>query len=346
MRDEPIETYSVIFEEKEHDGRAIDESTYSDYIADRYKTNHHRLTLTQEAFADIYERAIWHNDDPLNIPNSLGVYLFSNLASDNVKVLLGGEGADEAFAGYGFFADGNSDNPFKNRLTRSEDVFEFSNVETNDLPYRRSLLSDAPEKGINHEIYYNLKSYLLTIENRLDKMSMANGLEMRVPFLDHNVVEASLRAPSAMKLKNGTTKFVLKKLAEQYMPDKQIYRPKVGFSTPINKWLKDPKHLGRYVHLLEEERTLSRPFFKAEGIKSLLQRFRNEEDSFSYSNAGRIWLLLNLECWIRSFIEDRKALPPFMSKKWCSTLRQDAFGFVNVSPEERPGRAFAATSAG
>ena len=114
--------------------------------------------------------------------------------------------------------------------------------------------------------------------------------------------------PDKQRVKGGTTKAVLKKLAERYIPHNQIYRPKVGFSVPLNRWLRDEKYFGKYVSVLEESRARQRSFIKEDGLTKLLKDFRTGKDTFEYSIAGRVWILLNLELWIRTFIEDKKPL--------------------------------------
>ena len=303
-----IDTFSIVFKEKSHGDREIDESEYSDYIARKFETNHHKIMLDEKSFADKYLKAIWHNDEPIHFPNSMGVFLFSEVAAKNVKVLLGGEGADEVFAGYDYFTKSSTLHPLKNRLAKVKDVRKLLRGSHFSLDHRKHLLGNGLLDNVNKEIIFSIDTYLQPVENRLDKMSMAAGMEMRVPFLDHHVVETSLMLPCEMKLQRGETKYVIKRLAEQYMPLKQIYRPKVGFSTPLNLWLRKREHIGRYVSILEEERTLNRSFFKTKGVKQLLEQFKSGIDSFEYSIAGRIWILLNLELWIRTYIEEMRPL--------------------------------------
>jgi len=307
-RSGPIDTYSVVFEEEGEDDHIFDESPYSDYIAERYETNHHRIRLSQDLFTRNFLKAVWHNDEPLNFPNSLGINLFSQFASKEVKVLLGGEGADEAFGGYGFFGSSDRLTPLKHRVAQPDLMAQYVQVPCHHLDYREHLLGRIGGTGVDREIQYSLYTYLQTVENRLDKMSMACGLEARVPFLDHQLVQLSLRLAPNMKLRGGVTKYVLKKLAERYMPHEQIYRKKIGLSTPLNAWLKKPEHLGQYLAILEEPRTLNRSFVNAGGVKALLRDFREKEDTFVNSMGGRLWILLCLECWLRTFIEDRHRL--------------------------------------
>ena len=303
VHDGPIQSFSIIFNEKQVEGRTIDESSYSDLVAQTCDTTHHRLTLDEGLFADLYPKCLWHNDEPLNFPNAIGIYLLANFASEQVKVLLSGEGADETFAGYPYFLKSGL-NPLKHRFARVTDVRGLlSAAVSQKLSGRRALVDRCPYDGINGEIYVSVHSYLTTIENRLDKMSMANGLEMRLPFLDPRMVELSLRLPDRYKVRGSTTKYLLKKLAERRFPHAHIYRTKIGFSTPLNRWLRNRRLLGRYVNVLAEERTLERPIYNNTGLRALLNHFWQGDDTFRFSVAGRVWILMNLELWIRMFLE-------------------------------------------
>jgi len=305
--DGPIDTFSVVFPQVESGGRRIDESEFSDFVAHKFETNHHREILDENLFSELYLKVIWHNDEPLNFPHCAGIYLLSKFAAEKVKVLLGGEGADETFAGYDYFASPRL-YPLKNRFVRVEDAQKLINGNITPLSNRQELISKCRFKGVNKEICYSLNTYLTTIENRLDKMSMAAGLEMRVPFLDHNIVETSLRLPDRYKVGGRITKYILKKLAERYIPREQIYRPKIGFSTPLNEWMRNDKVFGKYVDILREERTLNRPIYNKRGIQQLVANFKKGNDTFRYSYAGRVWILMNLELWIRTFIEEKQQL--------------------------------------
>lgn len=299
----PIHSFSVVFNEKKLAGRTVDESPYSDLVSQTCGTTHHRVTLDERRFSDLYLKCLWHNDEPLNFPNSIGIYLLANFASEQVKVLLGGEGADEIFAGYNYFLKPGL-NPLKHRFARVRDVRRLLSTRAPyDLSNRQELVRRSPYQGVNGEIYVSIHSYLTTIENRLDKMSMANGLEMRLPFLSPQLVELSLRLPSRYKVRGSTTKYLLKRLAERYFPHSHVHRPKVGFSTPLNVWLRNKHMLGRYVDVLSEQRTLDRPIYKKAGIQALLKDFQAGHDSFQYSVAGRVWIMMNLELWIRMFLE-------------------------------------------
>ena len=99
----------------------------------------------------------------------------------------------------------------------------------------------------------------------------------------------------------------MKKIAESHFHKKHIYRPKIGFSTPINKWIRNKKLFGNYIKFLEEKKFKERGIFEKREIDLLLKRFYdNPKESPNYSNAGLIWSILNLEIWMRFYIDSKQ----------------------------------------
>jgi asparagine synthase (glutamine-hydrolysing) len=137
---------------------------------------------------------------------------------------------------------------------------------------------------------------------------MAFGIEARVPYLDNNLIKAIKTLPDNMRIKGNIAKYILRKISEKYLPTEIINRPKIGFGVPINEWMKNKNFFGKYVSILEEERTLKRSIYNQVGLKKILFEFRNKNDKFVQSRTGLIWSLLNLEVWIRTFIEDKKPI--------------------------------------
>jgi asparagine synthase (glutamine-hydrolysing) len=131
-----------------------------------------------------------------------------------------------------------------------------------------------------------------------DQMSMAASIESRVPFLDHKLVEFAANLPPRLKLRNWTTKYILKKSLEGILPKEILYRKKMGFPVPIKAWFK----MGVFPHLQEYilgERAMARGYFKREYIGNLL----NSHINGTQDNSERIWSLLNFEIWNRIFID-------------------------------------------
>ena len=137
------------------------------------------------------------------------------------------------------------------------------------------------------------------ILTKVDRMSMATSLEVRVPILDHLFVEWATGLPPEWKLRGREQKYILRKLAERVgVPGKVLYRPKQGFALPLVHWMRhELKDL--IMTVLLEQKTLQRGYFEPEGVRQLLEEhFRGRRN-----HSGRIWRLLIFELWHRNFLE-------------------------------------------
>lgn len=171
-----------------------------------------------------------------------------------------------------------------------------------DLRFRRSLL-EAPELTrddlLDRLWRLDLRTYLVSLLNRMDKMTMAASIEARVPFLDHRVVEWALRVPARLKLHGFTNKYLIRRLAMTRLPREVVHRRKSGFGVPIGRWVRDERLLGRYVDLLFDDRFNSRDYLNVRRVRSLLRAHL----AGSADHGEVIWNLINLELWHRIFLE-------------------------------------------
>jgi asparagine synthase (glutamine-hydrolysing) len=176
-------------------------------------------------------------------------------------------------------------------------------LQTGDNPenvmYR--YFDQAPAKDpVSQMLYVDTKTYMVAdILTKVDRMSMATSLEVRVPILDHLFVEWATGLPAEWKLRGGQQKYILRKLAERVgVPREALDRPKQGFTLPLVYWIRNElKEL--IVTILLEPRTLQRGYFNPEGVRRLLdEHFRERRD-----HSGRIWRLLIFELWHRNFLE-------------------------------------------
>jgi asparagine synthase (glutamine-hydrolysing) len=158
---------------------------------------------------------------------------------------------------------------------------------------------------ISQMLYVDTKTYMVAdILTKVDRMSMATSLEVRVPMLDHLFVEWATALNVDWKLRGGVQKYILRKLAERVgVPREAIYRPKRGFALPLVHWMRNElKDL--IMTVLLEPRTMQRGYFNPAGVSQLLdEHFRERRD-----HSGRIWRLLMFELWHRNFLE--KILDP------------------------------------
>jgi asparagine synthase (glutamine-hydrolysing) len=153
---------------------------------------------------------------------------------------------------------------------------------------------------VSQMLYVDTKTYLVAdILTKVDRMSMATSLEVRVPILDHVFVEWVTGLPPAWKLRGSKQKYILKKLAERVgVPKEALYRRKQGFALPLAAWFRNELKEMTMTVLLEP-RTLQRGYFKPQAVRQLLdEHFRGRRDQ-----SARIWRLLMLELWHRNFLE-------------------------------------------
>jgi asparagine synthase (glutamine-hydrolysing) len=169
----------------------------------------------------------------------------------------------------------------------------------------RTFYDEAPAKDdLSRLMYLDMKTYLTAdILTKVDRMSMATSLEARVPMLDHQFVEWVAGLPVEWKFRNGTRKFILKKLAERLgIPPQLLHRRKQGFQLPLVEWMRSEMR-DQYLRVLLEPRTLQRGYFKANTVKTLIE----EHERGRRNRSGLLWRMLVLELWHRNFMEASRA---------------------------------------
>lgn len=159
--------------------------------------------------------------------------------------------------------------------------------------------SDA-ETFLDRSLYADTMMYLPDdLLVKVDVASMANSLEARSPFLDHQFMEFVARIPAELKLKRTTTKFILKESLKGILPDKVLFRKKMGFGVPIDRWFRNELKEMAYDTLLGK-RCVGRGYFK----KTFIKRILKEHSSGAWNWQHHIWNLLMLELWHREFIDE------------------------------------------
>jgi asparagine synthase (glutamine-hydrolysing) len=174
-------------------------------------------------------------------------------------------------------------------------VEKYEEIETGDL--------------LNKLLYLDIHSYLPEdLLVKMDIATMANSLEARVPFLDHQFMELVAQIPSQFKLNGSKAKFILKKTFSDFLPPAILRRKKMGFGVPISRWIR--KDLKTYVHdVLLDRKTLQRGYFRKEGLEQLLK----EHLSLRYDHSAKIWSLLFLEIWFRIFMDQEGDFKPHVN---------------------------------
>ncbi|HXM10914.1 MAG TPA: asparagine synthase (glutamine-hydrolyzing) [Terriglobales bacterium] len=182
----------------------------------------------------------------------------------------------------------------------SQDFREILNRSDDPANVLRRYFAQAPAKDpVDQLLYVDTKTYMVAdILTKVDRMSMLNSLEVRVPILDHVFVEWVAGLPPEWKLRGNQQKYILRKLAERVgVPREVIYRQKQGFSLPLVHWMRH--ELKDMLMILLEPRTLERGYFAAAGIRKLMDDHLVRGKTMT----GRIWRLLMFELWHRNFLE-------------------------------------------
>jgi asparagine synthase (glutamine-hydrolysing) len=348
--DKPVSTFTIGF-----DGNlCTDERPYAKLAADKYGTRHYEMSIRSEDFLDFLPKYVWHMEEPVCEPPAVALYYVSKLARDNnVKVLISGEGGDEAFAGYqnyrnlvwlerikrmlgplarpaSAFAQGlGSLGPFrrlrkyaplmampleKYYYSRTSSPFQYFNRKQKSLltgDFLQSLNGNSPAQtaeryfatvagcaDLDRMLYVDSKTWLpddLLI--KADKMTMANSVELRVPLLDHKVLEFAAALPASSKLRGFTMKYILKKALTERVPAAIRNRRKTGFPVPYEDWLR--KDLKQTVWaVLSDPKAVQRGYFRQDAVEGLLKANSNGSN---YS--PEIFSLLALELWHRTFLD-------------------------------------------
>ena len=179
-------------------------------------------------------------------------------------------------------------------------------------PYRdmrRYFETNDADSLLNRMLYADTKTYLHELLMKQDQMSMAASIESRVPFLDHKLVEFSARLPEHLKLRRGwTTKYILRRSMKDVLPAAVLSRKKMGFPVPVGAWFR-----GAYRHIIDEyvlsERAAARGLFEPKYVRDLVARHQAGEN-----HTERLWSLVNVEIWLRQFMDGEAAGQPVEAK--------------------------------
>ena len=170
-------------------------------------------------------------------------------------------------------------------------------------PFRSAWRRCPSTDTVDRALYVDFMTYLPDdIMTKVDRMSMAVSLEAREPLLDHPLLELSARIPSSLKLRNGTTKYLLRRLLERRVPRSILERRKQGFAAPVDAWLRGPL-APMADDLLMDGRLAGRGLFQQQEIA----RFWREHRSGQGDHHHRLWQLIMLELWFRRFVDGGRA---------------------------------------
>lgn len=325
-------TFTVGFGEDEKYNEIGYAKEFSKYIG---KENISKV-ITPEEYWGNFPLIQYHMDEPLADPAAVALYFVCKLASERVKVVLSGEGADEIFGGYNIYKEPDdmafynaipkpirkavgavaSKLPAKRGLNflirRSKDLEErfignayiFSEKERKEL---LSINTDAPmameitkpfydkvkdKDNVTKMQYLDLNLWMTgDILLKADKMSMANSLELRVPFLDKHVMALAERIPKRYRVTKENTKFAMRKAALSACPPLTANKKKLGFPVPIRVWLREDEYYNKVRAAFESDN--AKKFFNTDKLVALLDDHKAEK----YDYSRKIWTVYTFLVW-------------------------------------------------
>jgi asparagine synthase (glutamine-hydrolysing) len=323
----PMDTFVAGFREA-----AYDERPYARRVADLVSSRHHEIVASAADIERELDRLTWASDEPLTHPNSIPMHLVFRHAKEEagVTVVLSGEGADEVFGGYAWYASAlKRDRALRvpgagllarlaplgrraavlrkvlhpdyllraNAYAPKGDVDAIAPRGADALDPRRGLWP-AGMPGPDGLFVYDQRTYLLPLLQRQDRMSMAAGVEARVVFLDHALVEWANALPAGRKLAGGARKALLKSIARSWLPDDIIFREKVGFAMPLGAWMRRGGPLAQRVEAIRERDSFVRGLVDERAVERLIA----EHDGGAADHTDILWTLASLEVWGRCFL--------------------------------------------
>lgn len=313
--DEPVHTFSLAVGDD-----AADELTRTARLSRLLGTHHHDVHLGRPDLDELWGPLTWRRDAPLSDPADLAAHVLARAAGEHVPAILGAQGAAELFGGHQRYRlAGVAERsyglpglpaPLRSGIGRR---VERRLGATFTASERRRLLGQAPprdrhpaprvgvdavDRMLRHDLRHTLPDDVL---ERLDRMSGATSLEVRLPLLDHHLVELAFRLPSSVKVRTGCTTWVLREAARHLLPDEVVERrvPEPG----VGSWWYDG------VRDAVRQRLTGPGSWVAQNLDQSVVRellLRHERGAHEQD---RIWALLSLEVWHETFFADSPAVP-------------------------------------
>ena len=299
-----LKTFSIGFETVGEERG--DEFQYSDIVAKHFGTDHHQLFVDSSRALPELQNCIAAMAEPMVSHDAIGFYLLSQEVAKHVKVVQSGQGADEVFAGYHWYPPlMNSTNPVEDyaRVFCDRTHAEFGQAVDPrfvDGDHSRAFIAEhfgmaGADTAVDKAL--RLDTGIMLVDDpvkRVDNMTMAWGLEARVPFLDHELVELAARIPPEMKVE-GDGKYVLKEAARKVIPKEVIDRPKGYFPVPALKYLRGP-FLEMVRDALTSQAARDRKLFNPAYVETLL---KDPDAHLTPLRGSKLWQCALLELWLQ-----------------------------------------------
>lgn len=302
-----IRTFTIGFDNQPEEKGS--EYEYSDAVVERFSTNHRKVHIPNEQTLQRLPEAVANMAEPMFGQDAIGFYLLSEQVSQEVKVVQSGQGADEVFGGYFWYHQMHAakDKDLLDRFRpyyfdrEHSEMSEMLNPEFVDRDYTSEImreLLEAPQADEFIDSVLRADTTTLIVDDpvkRVDNMTMAWGLEARVPFLDQELVELAAKMPPEMKLRDQG-KYVLKKISRGLIPDSVIDRPKGYFPVPALKFVRG-EFLDFMQDILNSQTCRERGIYDRKYVEKLLKK---PEDHLTRIKGSKLWHLTLLEFWLQT----------------------------------------------
>jgi len=305
-----INTFSVGFEDTpQEEGN---EFIYSDLVAKHYDTNHHRYRVPNAEVLKRLPEAVDAMAEPMFGQDAVAFYLLAEQVSKKIKVVQSGQGADEVFGGYFWYPrmQAETSSSAVERFAKhyfDRDHPEFLQMISADYcgeDHSTQLISRLlAEPGADNfmDAVLRMDATTLIVDDpvkRVDNMTMAWGLEARVPFLDHQLVELAAQCPPEIKLRKGG-KYPLKAMARGLLPNAIIDRPKGYFPMPALKYVRG-EFLDFMRDILDSQACRERNLYNRAYVEMLLDA---PEQHHTRLQGSKLWHLALLEFWLQRNVD-------------------------------------------
>ncbi len=330
-------------------GEKYNEIDWAKGLSEKIGVKHHSKIISSDEFWGNIRLVQYHMDQPLADPSCIALYFVSKLASEYVKVVLSGEGADELFGGYTIYNEINSLRGYqrlplglrktladivrplpkfkgRNFLLRGAlsveerfigNAFMFNKAEKQKILKDASICHEPQEytkqyydRAANYDDitkmqYLDINTWMVgDILLKADRMSMANSLELRVPFLDKEVFKTARTIPYRLRVNEKNTKYAMRRAALRHMPEDWAKKKKLGFPVPTRVWLKDEKYYNIVKKAFNSQ--TARKFFNSEEIiKFLDDHYNGKED-----NSRKVWTVFIFIIWYDIYFGSDKVVKP------------------------------------
>ncbi len=333
-------TFTVGFD----NGEKYNEISWAKGLSQQIPVKNISKVITPEEFWGNFGKIQYHMDEPLADPSAVALYFVCNIASQHLKVVLSGEGADEIFGGYNIYREplemawydriplplrrligkiagmlpAHRGLNFLVRRGRPLEERFIGNAYMFQEKERKALLKNpvgapAPEElvkpcydqmanqdAVTKMQFVDLNMWMVgDILLKADKMSMANSLELRVPFLDKEVMALAGRIPTRWRVNELNTKYAMRLAAQRRMPEKWAEKRKLGFPVPTRVWLKEEKYYNRVLAAFTGPQ--AEQFFHTEKLVKLL----NDHRDGKADNSRKVWTVYTFLVWYKEFFVER-----------------------------------------